>query len=400
MYRAYQSSSQNSLESSSSSSTGANNRYLQPSPDLRASQTHHTPLSPLATNKPATTLNREPYVMDHVEAPGDQRKGFEHIKGISHYDTLPASRSPRQSNPTSTRNRGHSTSSSSEKQSQVRESTSLRTATSDPNFSQQNEPLRQKTKRPETTPKDLLNEIDELMGNLVADAESMFSDAGLSVLGKKEDTPSPRPSNYSVNNADSQEVGSNNVNFKVDHRLQDEGINKTEQARHDRRASERKLRMSHRVVNQVLSESKDDYVQETREDLHESVTPDKESKLSSNDFVFPKDLKPADFAREDIPVDPRNYIDVPSPIYDRLDNVLEDEIIHSSTADVPRWVEPMSGHDSHAPSGITPSSQSSFSSRPRMSSPLGGDNLRDVSVTNPIMLLCLLCFQESRWLPI
>ena len=329
---------------------------------------------------------------DHVEVPGDHKKGFEHTSNISHYDTLPASRSPRQNSnvvdSTSTRHRGYSTSSSSEKQSQVRENTSLHTAMSDPSFPQQSEPHRPKPKQPGTTQKELLNEIDELMGNLVADAESMFSDAGLSVLGKKEDIQFQRSSQNSANHLDSKEADSSNAKSEVDQQLHNDGsngINKTEQARHDRRASERKLRMSQRVVNQVLSESKHDHVQHSREDSLEPLTPDKESKLSSNDFVFPKDLKPADFAREEIPVDPRNYIDVPSPIYDRLDNVLEDEI--TRTADIPSWVEPMSVHASHAPRGITPSSDSSVSGRPRMSSPLGGDNLRDVSTNIELFTL-------------
>ena len=94
---------------------------------------------------------------------------------------------------------------------------------------------------------DPLHEIDDLMNELTVVDSEVFVKPGSS-------TSSPRVGGSPYNSTTGTEP------YKP-HSVSDSNV---EQARHDRRASERKLRKSQKVVNQLLSENRGD----ARQELH------------------------------------------------------------------------------------------------------------------------------------
>lgn len=365
--------SQSSLESSGSGSIGTTSRRTQRSPDVRASKAKHTAPSPLKEN----TSNRDRDVQPYSKRSNEHHVRENGFQEDSHYDTLPGYRLPKQEEigaaSASSGHRDRSLNSDLMKVSQVKDEVTVAAKESDSREGKRNDAS---LDEPDTTQKDLLNEIDILMGSLVADTEAMFSDAGLNAL------------------VNQKEIRSQSLSSKVDHgfektdpsggkqhRLQPErlgAMNRAEQVRHSNRASERKLRSSQRAVNQVLSESKNET--ETfnkghsyRDDPADNSTSNKQTR---DGYSFSKDMNGEDLSKEKFLVDSKNFTDAPSLIYDRLENILSDEE-HLPIADnISKWVEPVPKY-THSPKDQTPSFDFSLSDS-RLTSPLGKDNLRDV----------------------
>ena len=127
-------------------------------------------------------------------------------------------------------------------------------------------------------------------------------------------------------------------------------------------------------------------------DVDEAAEPVLQTGFSEQQKEFLASINPADFAKGDLEIDPRNIIDAPSPIYDRLDNVTsttEYSEVHTALSNTRnQWAGPVESHDQRSgshdlqqyPPAIfttTPSDSGSSLVPPLMTS-LPSDDLKDV----------------------
>lgn len=100
-------------------------------------------------------------------------------------------------------------------------------------------------------------------------------------------------------------------------REHDSAVLASTQARHQRRGMERQLRKSQKQFQQAMTngdvDDKDELGSESNSPGAVPHNADPEEHLKAVD--------PSDFIREGMEIDPRNLIDAPSPIYDRLENL-------------------------------------------------------------------------------
>ena len=92
------------------------------------------------------------------------------------------------------------------------------------------------------------------------------------------------------------------------------------EARHQRRFMERQLRKNQKKFNQVMR-SGGSPVQEYFEMDQDDQTGSASYTSTGLPSELSSTLNPSDFSREDVEVDPRNLLDAPSPIYDRLEQL-------------------------------------------------------------------------------
>ena len=143
---------------------------------------------------------------------------------------------------------------------------------------------------------DLLKEIEEVMvkqHSLEIETSELPSQMTVSLSPRK-----PSPENTSV---------------PVSNMLPVSEVDASVEARHQRRGMERHLHQSQKRLNKMLrGESRNVPIQQTFETDLTGSPP------APTLDEFPVGINPEDFAQEKIEIDPRNLINAPSPVYDKL----------------------------------------------------------------------------------
>ena len=112
-----------------------------------------------------------------------------------------------------------------------------------------------------------------------------------------------------------QKPSPENARRPVSNILPASGVEASMEVRHQRRGMERHLHQSQKKINQVLKGKRHDVPFQKDSEANQTGL---ESLATPVLEDFPAGINPDDFTQEKIEIDPRNLINAPSPVYDRL----------------------------------------------------------------------------------
>ena len=182
-----------------------------------------------------------------------------------------------------------------------------------------------------------------------------------------------------------QDVTSNEIDMRVERAVH---------ARNERKGLEKNLRQSQKAFNKRFGMTSEDTVHSSGQQVSNETSHVEQAATENQVQNVMKNLDPADFAKEPIAVDPRNFMKADSPIYDRLENVLNDSgdgergVSSQTSSSIPLSTG-LTGSHSTVPEIVATLSppESSSSGQPRFSSP--PLDLGDVSVFFAWTRLCV-----------
>ena len=155
---------------------------------------------------------------------------------------------------------------------------------------------------------DLIREIEEVMVNQQDPASAAGSLGSLNRRSGSQSPKKPSPENAKRPTTDSVSPG---------------GVNPSMEARHQRRGMERQLRKSQKRFNQLMKSKEGSPGDSDQGESSHSRTGSGSGSgdlRGSGELLASGNFSPSNLDKDPFDIDPRNYLNAPSPVYDKLDD--------------------------------------------------------------------------------